>query len=408
MTTNFINAAIQTSHDGSMRMIMADYANGARNTYFMLGPPGVGKTTLGRNLAEATGLPLVFIHAPTTLPESISIPVPDHNTGTTRDYINEQWGLHHDGPVILFIDEYTKASPIVQNILHTALEHPRRIGNRMLHPDSIVICTGNNPSVGVGDVLRAHTRNRVTLINFKSPTAAEWMLWGAGQVHGYVLSFAEQNAGLFLSYTDPEFQSLDTTDPMRQMVFNPSPDNPARGESYVSPRSLEAASNWVWSWERSQGTAYAMTLDDLTAALQGVIGVPAAEKLKAVIRMGDDVPSPAKIMAHAEAGTLKGLHRPGIQPAQMMMCLNAPHWLSGAAGGVDKPKTRVEVQQRITAWFDYMEGGFTVPVISAFLANVQAAASKSVSKESKIHKLWEVMTTNPNYSAWARKYNHII
>lgn len=406
MTTNYINAAVHCAHEGTMRMIMADYMSGARNTYCLIGPPGVGKTTLGRNLAEVTGLPLVFIHAPTTLPESISIPVPDHTTGTTRDYINEQWGLHHDGPVILFIDEYTKASPIVQNILHTTLEHPRRIGNRMLHPDTIVIITGNNPSVGVGDVIRAHTKNRVTVINFKSPTAAEWMTWGAERIHGYVLAFADQNAGLFLSYTDPEFAALDPTDPMRQMVFNPSPDNPARNEPYVSPRSLEAASNWVWSWERSQGTQYAMTLSDLTAALQGVIGVPAAEKLKAVIRMGDDVPSPAKIMAHAGAGTLKDLNRPGTQPAQMMMCLNAPHWLSGAAGGLDKPTTRVEVQQRITAWFDYMNGGFTVPVVAAFLANVKAAADKAVSKDSKIHKLWEVMTTNPSYSEWARKHNH--
>jgi hypothetical protein len=408
MTTNYINHIQSVSHTEAMRLIMADYHNGAMTTWFLMGAPGVGKTQLGHNLAAATDMPLAFINVPTTQPESMGIPVPNHDTGTVRLYPDEIWGLHTGKPLILFLDEMTKGPMPVQNILHTALEHPRRIGNTLLPDGSIVIATGNLPSVGVGDVMRPHTRNRVCILHFRSPSATEWVTWGTGaDINPYVLALADQNNSLFLSFSDPEFQALDATDPVRQSVFNPDPSNPNKNEPYVSPRSLEAASRIVWNWERSQGTQFAMTLGDLTSALQGTVGMYATEKLKAIIRMGNDVPAPVEIMNAADNGTLATMHRPDMQPAQMMMVLNAPHWLSGTAGGLPKPQTRVEVQGRITAWFKYMEGGFTVPVQTAFVDNIYNAGNNPVNKGGKIHKLWEVMVNNPEFQRWATAHSYV-
>ena len=123
--------------------------------------------------------------------------------------------------------------------------------------------------------------------------------------------------------------------------------------------------------------------------------------------MGDEVPSAREIMAHVEQRTLPSLRRPTTQAAQMFMALNAPQWLSSAGNGLEKPATRVEVQGRIAAWFQYMQGGFTVPVQAAFVENIRAAAVKGANAGTKIHKLWEVLVTNPEFQRWTTAHSYV-
>ena len=396
------------SADEAINMIVADARAGARSTYLLIGPPGVGKTQMTYQVGKALDMPVATINVPTLQPEGLCIPVPNHDTGTTADYFNEVWGLHEDVPRVINLDEFTKGNLPIQNTLHTLLEHPRRIGSRFMPEGTVVIATGNWPAVGVGDVLRPHTRNRVIVLPFRSPSSQEWIQWALpNNVHPYVLAFADQNAQLFLSFTDPEFHALDKDDPIRQMVFNPDPANPAKGESYVSPRALEVCSHVIHAWECSQTTGYRVSYGALRAQLQGAIGVPAAEKLLSTIKMGDEVPSAREIMAHVEQRTLPSLRRPTTQAAQMFMALNAPQWLSSAGNGLEKPATRVEVQGRIAAWFQYMQGGFTVPVQAAFVENIRAAAVKGANAGTKIHKLWEVLVTNPEFQRWTTAHSYV-
>lgn len=388
--------------DEAATIIIADAHNGARNAHFLIGPPGIAKTAISRYVAVALGYRHHIVNMPTVSPETIYVPVPNHETRTTSLYMNEEWGVHNGDKMVLTLDEMSKAVLPAQNSVHPLIDGlPRQIGNVTLPEGTVVILTGNLPSVGVGDVIRAHTQSRIVYLPIKSSSNVEWIQWGiSNDIHPYVLAAADQYSQWFLSYTDPEFAALDKDDPVRQIVFNPDPANPAKGQPYVCLRTMEFASNAVWAWEKSQGTNYAMSLRMLRVALQGCIGVPAAERMMAVIKMGDEVPSAREIMAHADAKTLPSLRRPSSQPAQMFMALNAPAWLAGAANGLAKPETRVEVQQRITAWFEYMQGGFTVPVMTAFVENLKVAATKPASAGTKIAKLWGVMTSNQTFQKW--------
>lgn len=388
--------------DEASSIIIADAHNGARNAHFLIGPPGIAKTAISRYVADTLGYRYHLVNMPTVSPETIYVPVPNHETKTTSLYMNEEWGVHHGEKMVLTVDEMSKGNIPAQNSVHPLIDGlPRRIGNVTLAEGTVVILTGNLPSVGVGDVIRPHTQSRIVYVPIKSPTGIDWIQWGiTADMHPYVLATADQYSQWFLSYTDPEFAALDKDDPIRQIVFNPDPANPAKGQPYVCPRTMEFASNAVWAWERSQGTSYAMSHRMLRIALQGCIGVPAAERMMAVIKMGDEVPSAREIMSHAEAKTLPSLRRPSGQPAQMFMALNAPQWLAGASNGLPKPETRVDVQGRITAWFEYMQGGFSVPVMVSFVENLRVAATKPANAGTKVSKLWDVMTSNPTFQKW--------
>ena len=70
---------------------------------------------MAQELAKEAGLRLVFIDAPNTDMASMGIYMPNHETETTTFYANEHFGFHKMDPILLFIDEFTKASTGLQN-----------------------------------------------------------------------------------------------------------------------------------------------------------------------------------------------------------------------------------------------------------------------------------------------------
>ena len=114
-------------------------ASRGKNTFHMMGEPGIGKTYIGAGIAKQLGMPFVYIDVPSTDISDIGIPIPDHETKTVRLYPSEHWGLHLGVPVCIWLDEYSKGAPALQAILHPLLTRPRRIGAITLHPDSVVI-----------------------------------------------------------------------------------------------------------------------------------------------------------------------------------------------------------------------------------------------------------------------------
>jgi hypothetical protein len=406
MTTIF-NGAIQCSIEEAITMIVADALAGAKNTFLLLGSPGIGKTAVAKAVAAALNYDLATMPMPTMQPEGLSIPVPNHDTGTTKDYISESWGIHHGKPLVIQLDEFTKAPLPMQNAAHPLFDgHPRRIGSYVIPDGSVVILTGNLPSVGVGDVLRSHTRNRVIALDITGPTAADHIVWGLNNhMHHYTLAFADQNPQLYLTYNSPEFAALDKDDPVRFMVFNPDPANPFKNASYFSPRALEACSNILWAWEKSQATAYPVNDRLLRAQLQGAIGVAAAEKLMATIKMGNDIPAAREIMEAFNAGSLDNMRRPVAQPAQMMMALQAPQWIVSAGFGLPKCETKMEANTRMAAWFQYMSK-FTVPVQTAFVDNARLTA-KRAADGTRAKKLADLMHTNPEYVKWSQANSYV-
>ena len=141
---------------------------GHLRTVLVQGDMGTGKSSLLSMLAKEhpKHVPCYFDCTTkdlgdVTIPDLIHM---DDGTGFVRYLTNEELGAHLDQPIILMIDEFGKSNAAVKlALLRLMLE--RKIGSYTLHPDSLVFATTNKGSEGVGDLLPAHARNRITIVN---------------------------------------------------------------------------------------------------------------------------------------------------------------------------------------------------------------------------------------------------
>lgn len=259
-------------------------ALGADVTVHLMGEPGVGKTSMFKNIVKRTGYKGIYIDAPNIELGELGIPIPNHDTKTTRIYPNEQWGFHLDEPLVIFIDEFTKAHSAVKNMLHPMLNEPRMIMGIPLHENTIVVTAGNFTADGVGDTMQSHSRNRITVMTVKKPHAGfnpdgsidkeSWGEWAVGNdVSPEILAWVKENPHTLASYTDASQAG-------NKYIFNPKEPQ----KSFVSPRSLVRASNIL---KRRHMT----TLNATITALQGTIGAPAANDLMSYVEVADSLPT---------------------------------------------------------------------------------------------------------------------
>lgn len=246
---------------------------GASNTFHLVGEPGVGKTAMHKVIADRLGMRAIYIDVPNTELGDLGIPMPDKETGTTKLYPNEHWGFHLDEPLCIILDEITKGSPAVKNMLHPLLTNPRRIGGITLHKDSVVMTAGNLTTDAVGDVMASHTRNRLSVLNVRKPTSEEWVSWGMDKIAPVVLAWVREFPQVLASYRDPSQSD-------NQYIYNPK----FAQRSFVSPRSLELASNLVKNKNDYNAQA-------LLCALEGTIGSSGARDLYAFIDIADSLPT---------------------------------------------------------------------------------------------------------------------
>jgi len=248
-------------------------------TILLQGHMGTGKSSLLTEISEA--LPdhvACFFDCTTKDLGDITIPniaKLDDGTGYVTYLTNEELGAHNNKPIVLMIDEFGKANPAVKNaLLRLILE--RKIGSYTLHPDSIIFATTNLGSEGVGDLLPAHARNRITVVETKKPDAMEWVEWGIGNgVDHTILGWVKDNPQVM-----QDFRDVPNPDD-NQYIFHPKAVDRA---AFCTPRSLHAASDILQNREG---------LDDntLTAALMGTIGTRAAMDFMAFLKLADQLPS---------------------------------------------------------------------------------------------------------------------
>lgn len=264
--------------------------NGHKRTTLFEGDMGIGKSSmlsaLAAELPEHT--PCYF---DCTTKDLGDIMIPKLADAAGADYVtfatNEELGVHINKPVIIMIDEYGKANPMVQNaLLRLMLE--RKLGSYTLHPDSVVFATTNLGAEGVGDMLKPHARNRITVVRMRKPDADEWLRWGVNNgIDPSVLGWIKDTPHALQSFTD---------------VKNPQ-DNPyiyhprEHRDAFVTPRSLEAASDWIKQRDR-------MDEHTLTALLIGTIGAYAAQDMAAFIALADKLPSLESIKKNPETAKL--------------------------------------------------------------------------------------------------------
>ena len=245
-------------------------------TRFLLqGEPGIGKSSLLKGVAEALGYGYAYIDVPNMDLGDIAMPVIDHETKTTRYYPNARFKLHENKPIVIMLDEFTKGADPVKNMLHPMLEKENpRCGDVTLHESCVVFLTGNQSSDGVGDNLKAHSRNRLVTLTVSKPTADQWIEWAIGKgIEAEVIAWVSRFPQVLASYTDGGQND------------NPYIYNPKRNQNaFVSPRSLETASNIVRTRKQNDP-------DAVIAALTGAIGESGARDMQAYIEFADQLPT---------------------------------------------------------------------------------------------------------------------
>lgn len=187
------------------------------------GPPGGGKTTITREVAESLGRNYIEMHLPTMLVEDFGIP---EIQGETLRYKLPDWfpakGSRHDTPQggVLCFDDRNQAGPDIQKVLANICQ-ARTLHGVPMADNWSVVSTGNRQSdrAGANRVL-GHLRNRETVLEMEThlDDSSAWML--SNGVRPEVVSFLRFRPALLHDY-----------DPQRDT--NPTPRSWVEGVSAV-------------------------------------------------------------------------------------------------------------------------------------------------------------------------------
>lgn len=247
------------------------------NRFLLEGEPGIGKSSIMTALKSKFGDGYAYAYFDCAQKDlgDIAMPSPNRELKVTEYFPNAALNLQTGKPVVIMLDEFAKAPPPVQNMLHPLLEeHNPRLGDVELPAGSIVFLTSNLSTDGVGDVIKGHTLNRVSRVRVSKPNSDQWLGWAVNNdVDPVVMAWVKQFPHALATY-------LDASQSENPYIYNPK----AMQKAYVSPRSLSRASNIV----SKRG---ALTSNALTAALSGTIGEAAARDVQAFIDYQDQLPS---------------------------------------------------------------------------------------------------------------------
>ena len=266
-----IHMTQKVNHDQAVDLILAN----PTIRFFVQGEPGIGKSYLIKELGRRLGLPTAYIDMPNLDLGDIAMPVIDHEHKVTRYYPNARFMLHEGKPVIIMLDEWTKAMTPVKNMTHPMFEVDKpRLGDLPIPEGSYIFLTGNLESDGVGDSMLAHTKQRLTRIELMKPDAEYWIENYAvpNNLNPIVIAWVDRHPHCLASYTDEGQDG-------NELIFNP---NVPQG-AVCSPRTLEKVSIIVSNRDKYD-------FDSLMAAMQGTVGAPAAESMASYIRHQADMP----------------------------------------------------------------------------------------------------------------------
>ena len=244
--------------------------------YFLQGEPGIGKSSIMKLIGSSKPEHFKSYMDCSQLDlGDIAMPIANRELGITEYFPNGRFGMHTGKPVLMMLDEFTKAPEPVKNMLHPLLESSNpRLGDTSVHPESIIFLTGNLSSDGVGDVLKAHTRNRIIPLHVRKPSSDEWLEWAVNNdIEPVVMSWVHQFPHALASYTDEGQDG-------NPYIFNPKKMQTA----FVSPRSLERASHILKAREH-------IDHESLIAALTGAIGEAGARDMQAYVEYQDQLPT---------------------------------------------------------------------------------------------------------------------
>lgn len=274
-------------------------ALGADRTIIVQGEMGTGKTAMQKEFMADPAFAKYHVLKPiecTQLSDGdLTMLDIDREAGVSRSLPNERFGVHKGNqkgingakPLLLCFDEVGKVPQRIVNMIAAPL-YERRFGEYELPEGSIVYGCTNLSLESLGDLIPAHIRNRVVVINMRKPTQKEWVQDFAipNRLSPEIIAATEMFPQVFDSFTDYAAGGKYAGRPIAKE--NAYIHNPADGgqEGCVTGRSLHAASDLVYA-------AQAAGLDDdtLQAGLDGAVGIPFGRQLTSFIRFGRDIPA---------------------------------------------------------------------------------------------------------------------
>ena len=254
-------------------------AIGTTNTVLVLSEPGCGKTSILRGLAEMFGdkwrnvgdsfeddkYDYIYIDGPNKEMMDLAATIPNHASKSMDYYISCLFNMTNPRPKVILVDEALKVPKLLQPIF-TRMYLEKTVGDEPLPKGSYILATSNNSSDGVGDVLPAHTANRLTIVRMQKPSMKDWLVWAAERnINPIIRATVAMYPRMMKSYLDADQHD-------NPYIFRPS----STMLSFVSPRSLEKCNPIV-----NAKLSEEMTL----ALLAGTIGERGARDMSAFIQM---------------------------------------------------------------------------------------------------------------------------
>ena len=153
---------------------------------FIWGQPGIGKSALVEQFAEAVGLTCVSLLGSQLAPEDI-IGIPQIR-GNTSEFLPPKM-IAREEPYVLFLDELNACSQEVQKAFYSLI-HERRIGEYHLPEGSIVIGAGNRTQdSAIVKTMSSALVNRMFHVQLKAD-AKQWIQWAYGEnLHPWVIDY---------------------------------------------------------------------------------------------------------------------------------------------------------------------------------------------------------------------------
>lgn len=349
-------------------------ASGHLVTYIVQGEMGIGKSALLNILKDVAGLDQHDSHyvdmttkdvGDFLVPKMGKVEINGQDVDICKFVVNSEFGIHSGKPVIIMLDEIGKAKGAVLNACNR-LMHERKLGEYTLHPDSIVFATTNLAKEGLGDVVPAHTRNRVTVLQVAKPSVDEWIDNFAvpNGVHPVVVSTVREYPQMFAS--DEEYEQPD----QNPYIF----DHRTPRAAFVTPRSMKRVSDILNSLAEKRIKVDPVVLHH---AIAGTIGGPAAHELMTIYNVNNKLPGWADIIAAPES-----VEVPDNAVSLCLLAMRAVHNIEAAT---------------FPAWLTYMK---RMPM------EAQALFAKSV-MNPKCPKIG-IAATNAGFVQWCAQHSYLV
>jgi len=279
---------------GSRALGMLEMANlievmGTAICVLVQGQMGIGKSALLGLLGKRPKYKnhrLIYIDCNTKADSGDLFMIKYSDDGKTFVTIpHEELGMHLNVPCIIMIDELGKAPNSVKLSL-ARLVSERIGGGFKAHAETVMFCTTNLTSEGLGDNIPPHLRNRMTVVEMRGADNLEYIEYGVNianpPINPLVLQWCKE--------TPQAFHSAEMYDNPEENPLIPHPNAATRDEAKVTLRSLDKASRIID--RRADISALA-----LTASLAGTIGLEATLNLATYVQLADQLPTTDSIKA---------------------------------------------------------------------------------------------------------------